>query len=84
MWGSQVGYDTITIVVKEFWPDIHRKLSKKHKIEAVATLTPKFENGYCGNRLVGGWVVCGRSARTTAAGMATLREVCAHVASVTT
>jgi len=38
VWGSQVGYDTITIVVKEFWPDIHRKLSKKHKIEpAVAT-----------------------------------------------
>lgn len=28
VWGSQVGYDTITIVVKEFWPDIHRKLSK--------------------------------------------------------
>lgn len=38
VWGSQVGYDTITIVVKEFWPDIHRKLAKKHKIEpAVAT-----------------------------------------------
>lgn len=30
VWGSQVGYDTITIVVKEFWPDIHRKISKKH------------------------------------------------------
>ena len=30
VWGSQVGYDTLTIVVKEFWPDIHRKLSKKH------------------------------------------------------
>lgn len=30
VWGSQVGYDTITIVVKEFWPDIHRKLSHKH------------------------------------------------------
>lgn len=29
VWGSQVGYDTITIVVKEFWPDIHRKLSHK-------------------------------------------------------
>lgn len=29
VWGSQVGYDTITIVVKEFWPDIRRKLSKK-------------------------------------------------------
>ena len=37
VWGSQVGYDTITIVVKEFWPDIHRKLSKKHKGETVAS-----------------------------------------------
>ncbi len=34
VWGSQVGYDTLTIVVKEFWPDIHRKLSKKKKAEA--------------------------------------------------
>jgi hypothetical protein len=37
VWGSQVGYDTITIVVKEFWPDIHRKMSKKHKVDAVGT-----------------------------------------------
>jgi hypothetical protein len=29
VWGTQVGYDTITIVVKEFWPDIRRKLQKK-------------------------------------------------------
>ena len=29
VWGSQVGYDTITFVVKEFWPDIRRKLHKK-------------------------------------------------------
>jgi hypothetical protein len=35
VWGSQLGYDTITIVVKEFWPDIHRKLSKKRKVETV-------------------------------------------------
>jgi hypothetical protein len=34
VWGTQVGYDTITIVVKEFWPDIHRKLSHKHQEEA--------------------------------------------------
>jgi hypothetical protein len=34
VWGSQVGYDTITIVVKEFWPDIHRKISHKHKDDA--------------------------------------------------
>jgi hypothetical protein len=31
VWGSQVGYDTITLVVKEFWPDIRRKLDKKHQ-----------------------------------------------------
>jgi hypothetical protein len=31
VWGTQVGYDTIAIVVKEFWPDIHRKLSRKHR-----------------------------------------------------
>jgi hypothetical protein len=34
VWGTQIGYDTITIVVKEFWPDIHRKISKKRKGEA--------------------------------------------------
>ena len=31
VWGSQVGYDTITLVVKEFWPDIRRKLKKQHQ-----------------------------------------------------
>jgi hypothetical protein len=30
VWGSQVGYDTITYFVKEFWPDIRRKMMKKH------------------------------------------------------
>ena len=29
VWGTQVSYDTMTIVIKEFWPDIHRKLSHK-------------------------------------------------------
>jgi hypothetical protein len=29
VWGSQVGYDTLTYVVKEFWPDIRRKIHKK-------------------------------------------------------
>lgn len=28
---TQVSLDTITLVVKEFWPDIHRKISKKAK-----------------------------------------------------
>lgn len=31
VWGSQVGYDTITLEVKEFWPDIRRKLLGRHK-----------------------------------------------------
>ena len=26
VWGSQVGYDAISYVVKEFWPDIRRKI----------------------------------------------------------
>src|SRR5271166_3502371 len=30
-WGTQMGLDTVTIMVKEFWPDIHRKLSHKAK-----------------------------------------------------
>ena len=29
VWGSQVGYDTITLVIKEFWPDIRRKIKKQ-------------------------------------------------------
>lgn len=29
VWGSQVGYDTITLVIKQFWPDIRRKVKKK-------------------------------------------------------
>jgi hypothetical protein len=38
VWGTQVGYDTVTIVVKEFWPDIRRKLSKKRS--ALADVSP--------------------------------------------
>jgi hypothetical protein len=34
VWATQVGLDTVTIVVKEFWPDVHRWLSKKHTTEA--------------------------------------------------
>jgi len=29
VWGTQIAYDTLTLVVKEFWPDIRRKLKKK-------------------------------------------------------
>lgn len=34
VWGTQVGYDTLTIVVKEFWPDIRRKLSHRKQADA--------------------------------------------------
>jgi hypothetical protein len=37
VWGTQVSYDTLTIVIKEFWPDIHRKVSKKQN---GATVSP--------------------------------------------
>ncbi len=40
VWGTQVGYDTITIVVKEFWPDIHRKLVHKPQTEAAPPVRP--------------------------------------------
>ncbi|HTX40724.1 MAG TPA: hypothetical protein VMD25_02760 [Acidobacteriaceae bacterium] len=30
-WGTQVGLDTITIVIKEFWPDVQHKLSHKSR-----------------------------------------------------
>lgn len=30
-WETQLTLDTITIMVKEFWPDIHRKMSHKAK-----------------------------------------------------
>jgi hypothetical protein len=40
VWGTQVGYDALTIVVKEFWPDIHRKLSHKQKAELTQAGTP--------------------------------------------
>ena len=29
VWGTQIGYDTVTIMVKEFWPDIRRKITRK-------------------------------------------------------
>jgi len=31
VWGTQVGTDTLTLVVREFWPDIRRKISKTKK-----------------------------------------------------
>jgi hypothetical protein len=29
-WGTQIGYDALSIFAKEFWPDIRRKIKKKH------------------------------------------------------
>jgi hypothetical protein len=40
-WATQIGLDTITLVVKEFWPDIHRKISKKHAVEQPPALSGK-------------------------------------------
>jgi hypothetical protein len=40
VWGTQVGYDTITIVIKEFWPDIHRKLAHKNAHKEPVVLGP--------------------------------------------
>jgi len=47
VWGTQVGIDTFTIVVKEFWPDIHRTLSKKHPVDSTnptPTASPRTSN----------------------------------------
>jgi hypothetical protein len=33
VWGTQITYDTLTIVLKEFWPDIHRRFSHKPKAD---------------------------------------------------
>lgn len=36
VWGTQVGYDTLTIVVKEFWPDVRRWIASKRGHDAPA------------------------------------------------
>ncbi len=41
VWATQYAYDTITIVVKEFWPDIHRKLSHKNIVTEPAAVSAK-------------------------------------------
>ena len=40
VWATQISLDAITIVVKEFWPDIHRKISKKARQPQVDTANP--------------------------------------------
>jgi hypothetical protein len=32
-WGTLIGFDTLTIAAREFWPDIQRKIWHKHKSE---------------------------------------------------
>jgi hypothetical protein len=39
VWGTQFGYDTLTLVIKEFWPDIRRKLSHKHDAAGAAPVS---------------------------------------------
>jgi hypothetical protein len=36
VWVSQMGYDAITIMLKEFWPDIRRKIKKQPAPQTVA------------------------------------------------
>ena len=33
VWGTQVGYDGLTLVIKEFWPDLRKKFGKKTKTD---------------------------------------------------
>lgn len=38
-WGTQLSLDTLTIFVKEFWPDIHRAISPKYRRQSKAAAT---------------------------------------------
>jgi hypothetical protein len=40
-WGTQIGLDTITFVIKEFWPDLHHRMEKKQAGGVVGTATTK-------------------------------------------
>jgi hypothetical protein len=37
VWGTQLGWDTVAFTVKEFWPDIRRKLRKRRQLGEVST-----------------------------------------------
>jgi len=39
-WGTQIGLDTVTIVIKEFWPDVQRKMSHKSRHSAAGSPGP--------------------------------------------
>jgi len=40
VWATQYGYDTLTLGVKEFWPDIRRKILHKHPVEPSPAANP--------------------------------------------
>lgn len=37
VFGTQIGLDSITFAIKEFWPDIHRKMARKKAVEAATS-----------------------------------------------
>jgi hypothetical protein len=39
-WGTQIGLDTFTIFLKEFWPDVRRKMSHKKKVQTEGGSSP--------------------------------------------
>jgi len=41
VWGTQYAYDTLTLVVKEFWPDIRRAMLHKHPSAYMGVDQPK-------------------------------------------
>jgi len=40
VWGTQFGYDALTLIVKEFWPDVRRKVNKHRQARAAAKAAP--------------------------------------------
>lgn len=37
VWGTQVGWDAVAIGVKEFWPDVRRKVQRRHQVGRLST-----------------------------------------------
>jgi hypothetical protein len=37
VWGTQMGLDSITLVIKEFWPDIHRRMERRRMMQQSAS-----------------------------------------------
>jgi len=51
VWGTQVGWDTLTFGVKEFWPDVRRKWNrKKQKVGSIAAPPAKGDPAKTPNR----------------------------------